>query len=61
MILAILGYVLIAIPFVALFVFAWKTGGWECAVFSFGLTAVIVAIVSAGVYFLSAAGVIPAG
>jgi len=58
---AILGYALLALPFVALFIFAWKTGGLECVLFSFGLTAVIVVIVAAGVHFLALAGVIGAG
>ena len=58
MLFAILGYSLIALPFVALFIFAWKTVGWQGTLFAFGLTAIVVAIVAAGAYFLALAGIV---
>ena len=61
MLFAILGYSLIALPFVVLFVFCLKTVGWQGTLFAFGLTALVVAIIAAGAYFLSLAGIVQAG
>ena len=49
----ILGYFLIALPFVGLFVLGCKTIGFKWTLFAFGITGVIAGIIAVGVLLIS--------
>ena len=51
-----LGIFLIALPFAAAFILAWRTIGLWRALGAFGITALIVAMIGGGVYCLALAG-----
>jgi hypothetical protein len=49
----VLGFVLLALPFVAAIVFTAVVGGWRVAAAAWGLAAVVTAVFVAGAYLVA--------
>lgn len=58
MVIQILGYFLISLPFAVLFFIMVKDGGWKVAFSVFGITSIVLIVLGIGTYFLALAGVL---
>lgn len=58
MLIQILGYSLISLPFAVLFFIMVKDSGWKVAFSVFGITAIVLIVLGIGTYFLALAGVL---